>query len=171
VKHLVLVLAVLAGACGRGPAPDPAPTNAAPGTATPPASTAQGATQTQDRSLTVLLPENLVRQEISGRPDIQVEDTHYSVTQREDELSWSLTGSAVNRAESSIDASPGTPAATLRGVPIYISENEGIKTATWIEKGTAYALDVECTSDTDERCSSSEYILNRVSSLIERPAQ
>jgi hypothetical protein len=100
-----------------------------------------------------------------------VEENHYAVSRRDEDLSWSLTGSVVNRAESSIDVTPLAPTATLRGVPVYVSENEGIKTATWIENGTAFALDVECASDADPRCTSSEYILDRVRQLVERQTQ
>ena len=69
-----------------------------------------------------------------------------------------VTAAASQSAEASIEAPAGTPAGTLRGVPVYVTENEGIKTATWIEKGTAYALDIECTSVRDQRCASPEEI-------------
>lgn len=129
------------------------------------------AKQMSASGLTVLLPEDLARQEVTGRSDVLLEDTHYAASREENDISWSLAGSVVNRAESTIDVSPGTPMATLRGVPIYVSENEGIKTATWIENGTAFAMDIECDSDKDPRCISSEYILDRVKRLVERPQQ
>ena len=34
----------------------------------------------------------------------------------------------------------------LRGVPAFVTDNDGIKSATWIEHGAAYALDLECAS-------------------------
>ncbi|MDC0719956.1 hypothetical protein [Nannocystis bainbridge] len=40
----------------------------------------------------------------------------------------------------------------LRGVPGFVSANEGIVTATWIEHGAAYALDLECASTRDPAC-------------------
>src|SRR5438128_9211449 len=71
---------------------------------------------------------------------------HYTFSDTRDNMVVSLTGSVAssNREESSTETAPRTPAGTLRGVPIFVTENEGIKTATWIEKGTAFALDIEC---------------------------
>ncbi|WP_143140124.1 hypothetical protein [Nannocystis exedens] len=40
----------------------------------------------------------------------------------------------------------------LRGVPAFVSDNDGIKSATWIEHGAAYALDLECASARDTGC-------------------
>ena len=162
VKFLVACLPLLLAACSR-PAEKP-PT----GTDSQPAAPASAGSQPSDGGLLVLLPEELARQESSSIPNMVVEQNHYALARKDDDLSWSLTGSVVNRAESSIAATPPKPTATLRGVSVYVSENEGIKTATWIEKGTAFALDLECASAVDPRCTSSTYILDRVRQLVER---
>lgn len=118
--------------------------------------------------LTVLIPPELARAESLQGDGVVLQESYYSVTQDADNLTLSVTGSLVDRNESGTTLAQGTPAATLRGVPVYVTENEGIKTATWIENGTSFALDLECTSQSDERCRSSEYILEQVRSLVER---
>lgn len=40
----------------------------------------------------------------------------------------------------------------LRGGHGFVSDNDGIKTATWIEHGVAYALDLECDSPDSPDC-------------------
>ena len=84
-------------------------------------------------------------------------------------MTVSITGSLAQpkRAEMDIEALKPTPAGMSRGVPVFVSENEGIRTATWTEKGTAYALDIECQAATDTRCSTTKYILDLVSSLVD----
>lgn len=115
--------------------------------------------------LTVLLPPSRTRDE--SQIGLQTEDTHYTFSQKQDNLTLSLTGSLVNRDESSIIADKqGPPAGNVRGVPFYITQNEGVKTATWIENGTAYALDIECTRQADERCRSTDYIKSILGSLV-----
>jgi hypothetical protein len=115
--------------------------------------------------VTVLLPPS--RQE----SNVETDGKHYSTSQKEGDLTVSITGSLAqpNRAEVDIDvgALKPTPAGTVRGVPVFVSENEGIRTATWTEKGTAYAVDIECQAATDARCSSPKYILDLVSSLVD----
>ena len=165
-KSLGLLIVILSIGCGGSP--DSARQNP-PATATERAAAGavaagQGTTAT---GLTVLVPEALARQETTG-PGFAVAETHYSVTQRDEQVTLSLTGGLVSREESSIVATPGTPADMLRGVPVYVTENDGIKTATWIENGTAYALDIECASEKDERCTSSDYIKNVVKGLVRK---
>ncbi len=41
---------------------------------------------------------------------------------------------------------------TLRGRPAVITRNEGIWTASWLEHGVAYDLELECTSPEDPPC-------------------
>lgn len=115
--------------------------------------------------VTVLMPPS--RQE----SNVETDGKHYSISQKEGDMTVSITGSLAqpNRAEADIDvgALKAKPAGTVRGVPVFISENEGIRTATWTEKGTAYAVDIECQAATDTRCSSPAYILDLVSSLVD----
>jgi hypothetical protein len=162
IKPLSLIAVALAIGCGGPPATS---TSNAPAPTTEPATSAGAGQGTTTSGLAVLVPEELARQESTG-PGFAVADTHYTVTQRDEQMTLSLTGSLVSREEASIKATPGKPAGTLRGVPVYVTENEGIKTATWIENGTAYALDIECTSDSDKRCTSPDYVMNVIKGLV-----
>src|SRR5262245_45391715 len=92
----------------------------------------------------VLVPPPSAAQK-QAESSVAVEDTHYTFTQPSDAgMTLSLTGSVATtaRSESAAAATTQAPAGTVRGVPVYVSENEGIKTATWMENGTAYALDL-----------------------------
>lgn len=165
IKRLPLIAAVFAVGCAGPPAPG-TEASRVPATAQPPA-----AGQVTARSgLTVLVPEALARQESTG-PGFVVGQDHYFLSQPDEQMTMSLTGSVVSRDEASIKVNPGKPAGMLRGVPVYVTENEGIKTATWIENGTAYALDIECASDRDERCVSADYILNVVKGLVAKASR
>jgi hypothetical protein len=103
--------------------------------------------------------------------NVETDGQHYSVSEKEGDITVSITGSLAqpNRGEANIDAAAlkTKPGGTVRGVPVFISENEGIRTATWTEKGTAYAVDIECQAATDIRCSSTKYILDLVASLVD----
>lgn len=120
------------------------------------------------KGLLVLVPPSLSRDE--SETGLEVDATHYSFSEARDNMVLSLIGGleATSREESETEIAPRTPAATIRGVPIYVTENEGVKTATWIEQGTAFAVDLECSSEADERCRSSDYIVSVVRDLVER---
>ncbi len=47
----------------------------------------------------------------------------------------------------------------------FVSINEGIRTASWIENGAAYSVDVECSDVRDARCQSEEFLLSIVAQL------
>jgi hypothetical protein len=63
-----------------------------------------------------------------------------------------------------------TPAATggtpLRGTKGLVTLAEGIRHATWIENGVAYAVDVECDKAGDERCTKDTYVVGLVEKLV-----
>lgn len=161
MRTAVFVLVVVAAGCQQ-PQPTAQPPSNTSAIAQLPA--AQQAAVKQAK-VTVLVPP--VAQPMA-ESNVAVQDTHYSLTQPATGLTMSLTGSVatVRRPESGAIGPPPAAAGTVRGVPVYVSENEGIKTATWIENGTAYALDLECASADDKRCVSSDYILDLVRSLV-----
>ena len=41
----------------------------------------------------------------------------------------------------------------LRGTPGFVTENDGVKAAAWIEHGTAYTLELECEDPESPQCS------------------
>jgi hypothetical protein len=54
----------------------------------------------------------------------------------------------------------------MRGTKGFVTENEGIRTAAWVEHGAAYSVDVECSQHDDARCQSDAYLLDVVSHLV-----
>lgn len=57
------------------------------------------------------------------------------------------------------DAPPPPPTDQVRGQLAEVSQNEGIRTATWDEGGFAWALDVECEDVYhDARCADDAYV-------------
>lgn len=54
---------------------------------------------------------------------------------------------------------PSAPNDTVRGAPAVVSQNDGIRTATWDEAGMAWALDVECYDvEQDAHCADDAYL-------------
>lgn len=47
----------------------------------------------------------------------------------------------------------------------FVSINENIRTASWIEHGAAYNVDVECSDVRDGRCQSDDFLLSIVADL------
>ncbi len=58
---------------------------------------------------------------------------------------------------------PGNRA--IRGTDGFVGRNEGIWSATWMERGVAYSLDLECARLDHELCKSERYLLELVESL------
>lgn len=54
---------------------------------------------------------------------------------------------------------------TYRNKPALFTVNEGIVTATWIEFGVSYSVDVECSTAEDARCGGDGYVQEIVESL------
>ena len=53
----------------------------------------------------------------------------------------------------------------LRATKGFVSVNEGIRTASWIENGAAYSVDVECSDHRDARCQSDDFLISVVTQL------
>lgn len=54
---------------------------------------------------------------------------------------------------------------TYRNKPAFFTVNEGIVSATWIEFGVSYTVDVECSTAEDARCGGDGYVQELVESL------
>jgi anti-sigma factor RsiW len=55
----------------------------------------------------------------------------------------------------------------LRGGTGHVTMNEGIWTASWVEDGVAYALDLECATAADPRCADERAVLELAQELAE----
>lgn len=59
-----------------------------------------------------------------------------------------------------------TPGARrVRSALGFVTVNEGIRTASWLENGVAYTADIECSDPNDARCTGETYVLDLVESL------
>ena len=95
------------------------------------------------------------------------------VTTGEHFFAFSATANGINVAVHGTRAAhrydhlePGAPGdRDLRGNLGTISRNEGIWSASWVEGGVAYTVDVECARLTDPRCANDDHIVARVDSL------
>lgn len=54
----------------------------------------------------------------------------------------------------------------VRGAPAFVTTNEGIWSATWMENGVSYALDLECASPDAEACASDALLLELAAQLV-----
>jgi hypothetical protein len=105
-------------------------------------------------------------------PTLVVEGEYFALTGRVEDASSharatvSIQGTRAAHRYESVDPVSGTRdlarGATIRGL---VSNNEGIRTASWIENGTAYSVDVECSEHTDLRCQGDEFLLSVVAQL------
>jgi hypothetical protein len=75
----------------------------------------------------------------------------YALSARAGELSLVVQASRVATLLPHIGYAPGNT--RLRGVDGWVSSNDGVRTASWIEHGTAYSLDLECAAPEGPRCS------------------
>jgi hypothetical protein len=75
----------------------------------------------------------------------------YALSVRAGELSLVVQASRVATLLPHIGHAPGNT--RLRGVDGWVSSNDGVRTASWIEHGTAYSLDLECAAPDGPSCS------------------
>lgn len=64
------------------------------------------------------------------------------------------------------DIAPTKGKQTVRGVPGFVTRNEGIWSAAWREGGISYSLDLECGEPTDARCSDDSTVLSLTRDLV-----
>jgi hypothetical protein len=107
-------------------------------------------------------------------PTLVVEGEYFALTGRVDGATISLQGTRAAHRYEGIDPAPGnrelirvsagagSPARTVRG---FVTTNEGIRTASWIENGAAYSVDVECNESADARCHGDDFLLSIVAQL------
>lgn len=98
------------------------------------------------------------------RATLVVQPTFVALTAREPGVTVAIQSSRVAKVIAGLEVPPPTHA--LRGTKGYVSVNEGIRTATWIENGVTYSVDVECASPTDALCQDDRYLLEVVDGLV-----
>lgn len=78
----------------------------------------------------------------------------------------SLAIEASTKARVYPEIRPKTPPDRVRGVPAWITENEGIVSISWIEHGIAYSLDVECADPRKALCQDEDLARSIANSLV-----
>jgi hypothetical protein len=133
-------------------------------------SLSQGSTKTEAevRALVARSPVPvLAPKELRLRaPTLVVEGEYYALTGRDEGATVSLQGTRAAHRYDGVEPVAGNRElrgdARIRG---FVSTNEGIRTASWIENGAAYSVDVECSDARDERCTSDAFLLSVVAQL------
>lgn len=96
-------------------------------------------------------------------PSLVVEGEYFALTGRVDGATISLQGTRAAHRYEGVD--PATGDRDLRGTRGFVTVNEGIRSASWIENGAAYSADIECGDARDERCKSDDFLLSVVAQL------
>jgi hypothetical protein len=91
-----------------------------------------------------------------SRAVVLSKSAYYAFSFRDEGVTISLSGNRVAKVYPHIAPHPGTT--SLRGRGGFVSQNEGIWAARWLEGGVAYALDVECAAHDDPRCAGESYV-------------
>lgn len=91
-----------------------------------------------------------------ARAIVLAKEGYYAFSYRDEGVTVSLSGNRVAKVYPHVPPHRGTT--TVRGQGGFVSQNEGIWAARWIEGGVSYALDVECASHTDSRCADEGYV-------------
>jgi hypothetical protein len=98
-------------------------------------------------------------------PTLVVEGEYFALTGRVDGATISLQGTRAAHRYEGIEPAAGNRDLRAGDIRGFVSVNEGIRTASWIENGAAYSVDVECNDFRDERCKSDDFLLTVVSQL------
>ena len=100
-------------------------------------------------------------------PTLVVEGEYFALTGRADGATISLQGTRAAHRYEGVDPATGNRELS-RGSGIargFVTTNEGIRTASWIENGAAYSVDVECSESADARCHGDDFLLSIVAQL------
>ena len=98
------------------------------------------------------------------RPTVVVEGEYYAITARVTGATIAVQGTRAAHRYEGVDPHPGNRA--LRKGKGFVTVNEGIRSASFIENGAAYTVDVECASVADARCQSDAFVVELVDRLV-----
>ena len=180
------MLAATAIACGSPDRPPPSTTG---GTAATPAASPQppipqwpaaanadqralgamsaaASSQVGESPVPVLVPTD---RQVLAASRVLVGDSRYTFASSTNGLTVSVQASAAPKeSPASVAPNPAALTSTIGAGSrrVSITENEGIRVATWFENGVAYSADVECATTTDARCKDNAYLLALVRDLV-----
>lgn len=88
----------------------------------------------------------------------------YAASFRDGGLTVSIHGTRLAHLHDDIPPAEGR--SSVRGRPAFVTENEAIVSAAWVEDGVAYSLDLECFDRDDRRCRDEAYVLELGGRLV-----
>lgn len=98
------------------------------------------------------------------RPTVIVEGEYYVITVRNHGATISIQGTRAAHRYEGVAPHPGNK--SLRKGSGFVTVNEGIRSASFIENGVAYTVDVECAEHTDARCTSEAFVTELTNQLV-----
>jgi hypothetical protein len=108
----------------------------------------------------VLLPSY---SELTSSGVLVVKEHWYSFSARHDDLTVFVSATKLAHHYPSI--APVTGRDTVRGMQGFVTRNEGIWSATWIEHGVSYTLEIECADPSEARCATDALLLQTAGDL------
>ena len=109
----------------------------------------------------VLIPK---RPELLKVGKVMAEENWYAFHASHDGLTVAVGASKIEHHHD--DIAPTKGKRTVRGVPGFIVQNEGIWSLSWREGGISYSLDLECAEPSEARCSNDETLLSIARDLV-----
>lgn len=109
----------------------------------------------------VLLPK---RPELLKAGKVMAEENWYAFNASHGGITVTVGSSKIVHRYDDVAATKGKQ--VVRGVPAFVTRNEGIWTASWRENGVYYALDVECNEPSDARCNDDALLLELARDLV-----
>lgn len=103
-------------------------------------------------------------------PTLVVEGEYFALNGRYQGTTISLQGTRAAHRYEGVDPVQGNKeiirgASSEHRLRAFVSTNEGIRTASWIENGVAYSVDVECADPREARCQGDELLLAIIAQL------
>lgn len=101
----------------------------------------------------VLVPR---RPELLAHGIVLTEPQWSSFYAQADGITVSVMGKRLAHTVRGVEPAPGNR--LIRGKRGFITQSEGVWSATWSERGTTYTVDVECAEPTEARCQDDAYL-------------
>ena len=117
----------------------------------------------QESPLPVLIPSDRGLLAAAGPPTI--DSDKYTFTSRTPDLTVSILASVSAPSTDPQPRAQSLPRVQAGSRNIFLTQNEGIRVATWEENGVAYSAEVECAKATDVRCRDDRYLVSMIEKL------
>ncbi len=119
------------------------------------------AKRVQEAPFPVLLPKRKNLLSVAG---VSVKPTWLTASMRADGVTVVVTASTAARVVPGVPETKGNTA--LRQTLGFVTQNEGIWGASWIENGVAYSLEVECDAADNPRCKDDLFVKDLANELV-----